>query len=195
MHGNAPGAFRGTGCQQEELLDHCRFGNGPFHGLVAAHAAAHEQVDLFNAQMPAQQDMRLHHIANGNERELVIERFAGSRIDAQRPRGAVAGADDIGANDKIFLRIDHFTRANNAFPPVGSIGIGCEGMADPYHFAVRAQGSIGMVGNGQLWKLLSGFQRKRLVKVKSLHSVNTDSGCKVNACMNYICKNLYHDKN
>ncbi len=65
MDSNAPGAFRSRSYQQEQVTDLLRLGQRPFHGLVATHTAACKQVDLFDTQVPAQQDMRLYHIAYG----------------------------------------------------------------------------------------------------------------------------------
>ena len=195
VNGNAPGALCGRGGEQEQLLDHFRLCNGPFHGLVASHTASHEEMDPADAQVTAEQDMGLHHVPDGDERELMIIWLPGPRIGTEGASCTVTGADDISTNYKVFLWIDHFSGADHAFPPVGRIGIGRKGMAYPYYLAVGLQLAIGMESDGQFRQNLPGLQLKRFVKVKSLHSVNTDSGCKVNACMNYICKNLYHDKN
>lgn len=195
VNGNAPGALRRRGGQQEQLLDHFRLCNRPFHGLVAAHTASHEEMDPADAQVTAEKDMGLHHVPDGDEGELMIIWLPGPRIGTEGAGGTVTGTDDISTNYKVFLRIDHFSRSDHAFPPIGRIGIGGKGMAYPYYLAVGLQLAISMESDGQFRQYLPGLQLKRFVKVKSLHSVNTDSGCKVNACMNYICKNLYHDKN
>lgn len=147
MHSDAPGAFGGGGGQQEEALDNVFLCYTPLKGLVSPHTTAHQQINAIDAEVLAQQDVRLNHIADGDVGESVVIGLLRFRIDAEWPRSAITGAEYIGADNKILVRVDGGVWSHNSLPPIGYIRIGGEGMADPNHLAVCLQASVGVVGH------------------------------------------------
>src|SRR5258708_1440806 len=107
MRGNAPGTFGTGGSQQEKFFYHLTFHIRPFHSLVAAHAAAYQQMNSINTQVLTEQYMRFYHVAYGYLRKIAVIRFAGGRVKAVRAGGSITGAEYIGTNNKITGRVQH----------------------------------------------------------------------------------------
>src|SRR5687768_2315700 len=102
--------------------------------------------------------MCFYHVANGNEWKRIVVGLVGCRIDAKGTGGAVTGAYDVCADDKIFRRIDHMVFTNNTFPPLCCVGICSKCMADPdYIVFVLIECSIRRVGNGKFAKSTATF--------------------------------------
>ena len=111
--------------------------------------------------------MRLYHVADRDKREIRSVGLARARIVAARTSAAIAGADDVGADDKVAIRIEQTTGTKNSAPPVRHIRIGCKSMAHPNHIvAFGIEGAVSMICNGQLRQNSSCFQRERLVVLK-----------------------------
>lgn len=93
--------------------------------------------------------MGIHHIADGDQWKMMVPGLPGGQILAQWPGSAIAGAENIGANDKVLCGIDYMAGTHHAIPPVGGVRIGSQGMTDPYHVAFRGiKAAIGMIRNG-----------------------------------------------
>jgi hypothetical protein len=59
------------------------------------------------------------------------------------------------------IRIEQFTRANQARPPLHRVGIGRKGMANPDDIVLRfIQPAMGMVSDGQIGEESAQFERK-----------------------------------
>jgi hypothetical protein len=57
----------------------------PFQHLHPAHRAARHAEQLVDAQVVDQLDLRAHHVADGDDREVQAVGFARGRVDGQGP--------------------------------------------------------------------------------------------------------------
>src|SRR5689334_5998776 len=121
MNGNAPCALRSGGPYEKEIVNGFFFHYGPFQYLVTAKAAAHEQEDLFNAEMFSKQRMRIHHISYSDLGKCVKIRPACFWIVCQWAGGSIARSYDVCANNEIFLWVDDVVLPYQARPPINSI--------------------------------------------------------------------------
>jgi hypothetical protein len=113
--------------------------------------------------------MCLNDIADGNGGETPVVRLPGVLIHSQGAGGAVTGAQYIGADNEMFLRIYHTAFPDEALPPVCHIRIGGECMAYPNHIvALFIEGAVGVISDLQRGEYLAGFQVKRLMIMKDL---------------------------
>ena len=101
--------------------------------------------------------------------------LAGSRVNRGRPRAPFTAAEDIGADDKIFIRIEGLARSDRIVPPArfaivrrvpsGDVGVAGEGVADENRVAaIRVQGPVGLVRQSKRSEGCPALQAKLLVE-------------------------------
>ncbi len=145
---------------------------------MSAQGAASHREQLANAQMIEQAFLDLDHVPDGNGRKITGEGFSADGVDASRPGGAAATAQEVRANDKQALGVYRFAGADDDVPPARVIlgvvrrdmGIAADGMADEHGVvASGAEPAVGFVGNGDAGQHAAEVQIERFVEGKGLH--------------------------
>jgi len=68
----------------------------------------------------------------------VIIGLAQDGVVIQRSEAAVAAAWHVCTNDKVFVRVEEFVFAHEAWPPFIRVAVGCECVEYPYHVGAAA---------------------------------------------------------
>ena len=116
--------------------------------------------------------LRFNHISYRNHRKIQIVQFAGSRIHRTRSGGTGTAADNIGADNKIFVGIDRFTGADHLIPParffifrgVAAADVSVSGQGMRYQHRVGTVGierTGGFVADVDIFEFSAAIQRKR----------------------------------
>lgn len=130
-----PWAAGGVGGAEHHVFGNFRVFYHPFYSLESSKRHSDYFVYFFDAEVSGQEPVGFHHVAYGDFRKVVTPRFAGGGADRRGAGGAIAGSKHIGANYKIFFRVEEFLRAYCAGPPVGHVGVGCQPVHDPDNVA------------------------------------------------------------
>ena len=140
----------------------------PGQHLHAAHGAADDAEQLVDAEMIDQRNLRLHHVADGDDRKIQAPGLAGLGVDAGRSRRAHAAAQHVGADDEEAVGVDGLARTHHGLPPAGLAGDGMrarhvlvagQGMRDENGIRLRPiQDAIGLVGNAVGRELPPGIE-------------------------------------
>ena len=83
----------------------------PLQHLHATHRSADDTEELIDAEMIDQRHLRVHHVADGDDREIEAPGLAGHGVDAGRARRAHAAAEHVGADDEEAVGVDGLARA------------------------------------------------------------------------------------
>ncbi len=144
---------------------------GPVEHLHAAHRAADDAEQLVDAEMVDQQLLRLDHVADGDDREMQPVGLAGRRIDLLGADGAHAAAQEVRADDEIFVGVERLARPDDIVPPAALPGqrvdageelIAGQGMAhqDGVGF-IAIEPAIGLIGQGKGPEIEPGIELER----------------------------------
>ena len=63
--------------------------------------------------------LEAHHVADGDDRELHRVGAAGRGVDRAGARRAAAAAEDVRAEDEVFVGVEGFAGADHVVPPAG----------------------------------------------------------------------------
>ena len=162
VESDGPRLAAGRRCDQYQFSGEVRSRQRHFEGLESADRTADDGVSRCDAEVVGQQKMGVDHVAYRDEGKCAVVRLPGRGIDAQRTGRSVMRADDVRADDEITLRVEKPALFDRMRPPVGYVRVGCQRVADPDR-VVPFERSERVVGDGQLGKLLSVFERERLV--------------------------------
>ena len=111
----------------------------------SAHGSTGCQQNLFNAQVIQQKHLRVHHIRDGHDRELQAIRFARFRISEHRSGTAFAAAQDIAANNEVFICVVSFSGSDCLFPPANGVVRSVAGYMRVTRQRVENQDRVGRV--------------------------------------------------
>ena len=173
VEGDGLGALPGCRGHRDQATDEGGVFNSPLQDLHPAHRAAHDGVERGEAEMVAQQSIRPHHVANGHKGEGESEGPPGLRVGRGGAAGALAAAEDVGANDEEMVRVDGLGGADEVVPPTG-LGVGqgmdaramvvaAERMADQDSVVVRGvEAAVGFVAQGEAGQDLAALEAERL---------------------------------
>ena len=151
------GGLGGCG-DQHEIIESLRFGDSPFDGLESPDRATDDSVDMVDAEVLGEEDMRPDHIADGESWEILIIGGAGGGVDRERSGGAIMRSDDIGTYGEILVRVEESPLLHGVWPPVSHLAIGGEGMTHPRHIAsIGIQSAVGVIGDGETRQGASKF--------------------------------------
>ena len=95
----------------------------PLQGLHATKRAADHGHRPLNAEVRKQAAVNSHEVAHRESRESQSVRSAGSRVQRCRPRGPLAAAKEIRAENEVAVRIDGTAGANDVVPPPAPVRI------------------------------------------------------------------------
>jgi hypothetical protein len=119
----------------------------------------HQQVDLLDAQVPAKEDMGMHHVPDRDWWKTTIIRPPCPGILAQRAGTAITGTQNIGTYNKVLVRIDQAFGSYHPRPPPGHIRIGSQRVTYPYYIApVRIQTAVRIISDRNTRQRFSTFQ-------------------------------------
>ena len=117
--------------------------------------------------------MSMHHVAHRYLREVAVPRLARLRTNRGRSRSAVAGAEDVRANDEVAVRVKEASCFHRMRPPVCHIRVSSQRMAHPYHIVLRrrkrAESVICNLESGQPMPTL---QIKRIIVCVYFHRLS-----------------------
>ena len=113
--------------------------------LHAAHRAADGGEQLADAQVVEQQHLRVHHVADGDHREVGAVGLAGGGILRRRPGAAAAAADDVGADDEVLVGVEALARADHHVPPARALVVGAVPAGDVRVAGERVRDQDGVV--------------------------------------------------
>lgn len=118
-------------------------------------------MDASYAESVGQDAVCGNNVAHRQAWKCAVVRLARVGIHAQRARGAVARAKNVGTHYEIAFRVEETAGSHCAGPPVGHIAVGREGVAHPHHVVGPGrQRAVGMVRYGYVFKRASAFKRK-----------------------------------
>jgi hypothetical protein len=80
--------------------------DGPIEGLHAADGAAEDEAELVDAERIEELSLGADVVGDGDEGEIRTIDFAGVGVDRSGACGAVAGADEVDAEDAIVFEIE-----------------------------------------------------------------------------------------
>ena len=118
-------------------------------------------------ELVQQAALHLHHIANGDGREIAAVGLAGGGVDAAGAGGAAAAAQQIGADDEVAAGVNRLARADRDIPPagvvllvmLGNMGVSADGVADQDRVVLRGvEFAVSLVGDGDAVELAAEFQ-------------------------------------
>ena len=92
--------------------------------LHAAHRAAHGGQQLADAEVIEQQHLRVHHVPDGDDREVGAVRPARGRVLRGRPGAPAAAADDVGADDEVLVGVQSLAGTDHHVPPARALVLG-----------------------------------------------------------------------
>src|SRR5690606_9180386 len=109
--------------------------------------------------------MSTNHISDSDHREVGAISKTRSWINTCRTGAAITTAEDIGADNEVFFRIEKTPGANKARPPLCCICIGSQGMTYPDHIiSAFVEPPVSKIDDLQFRQFCSGFQCKRLLR-------------------------------
>lgn len=136
----------GTSADGNDSADPFREQHTSRQAQHAAHAGAHTSVELLDSEVIEQSKLGTFHIFHGEDGEPGRISLAICRVDGRRTGRSIAAADDIGADDEVFVRVQRLSRAYKLLPPARlRIGLCTVGMAGSRQTRVQ-QHSIALVG-------------------------------------------------
>jgi hypothetical protein len=162
-------------CREHAL----RIGRSPLQHLHAAHRAADDAEQCFDAQAIEQHGLRADHVGNCDDRKIQSPHLARRRIGRGRAGRSHATADHVRADDEIVLRIERAAGADHGLPParfaghrvdVGDMLVACQRMAD--QDCVGALGielAIGLIGDLEGREIDAAIELQRLVQTEHHH--------------------------
>ena len=173
VEGDGLGAFpRGRG-QGNQAPHEGRILDAPLQHQHSAHRTADDGGERGQTKVIAEEFLRVHHVADGDEGKREAERPARARVGRRGPAGTLAAAEDVGAEDEKVIRVDRLAGPDEIIPPAG-LGIGegvdagavvvaAERVAD--HDRVVAGGvepAVGLVPQGEAGQNLAALEGERL---------------------------------
>mmetsp|Transcript_4819 Transcript_4819/g.19324 ORF Transcript_4819/g.19324 Transcript_4819/m.19324 type:complete len:325 (+) Transcript_4819:330-1304(+) len=106
----------------------------PLQGLHAPQRAAHHRGDLVGAKLLLHHaEVQLHGVSHGDLREVDQVGQLRLRIQAHRPGGAVAGAQNVGAHDQVLVGVEGLAGPQQPRPPLVHLAVARERMAHDEH--------------------------------------------------------------
>ena len=120
------GLTRGGGERQAEV-GAVRVRDHQLERLHAAHRAADGGQQLADAEVVEQQHLGVHHVLDGDHREVGAVGPAGGRVLGRGPRAAAAAADDVGADDEVLVGVQPLARADHHVPPARALVVARRG--------------------------------------------------------------------
>jgi hypothetical protein len=141
---DGPGGVARRAGDGHDAVHHLREEERPLQHLHPAQRSPHHGADAAHAQGPDQRPLQPHHVPQRHRREAPQPGAARGRVDGGGPGGAVAAAEDVGADDEVAIRIEGLAGPEHPGPPAVHVGGAGEGMA--HHHGVVAAGRQGAPG-------------------------------------------------
>ena len=115
--------------------------------------------------------VRVHRVSHAHLREVDEVLLARRRVDAQRPGAPVAGAEDVGADDEVLVRVKGLAWAEQASPPARHVAVAREGVAYHQHVVLGlVQGAVAVVAD------LHALQPHPVLELESVDDVGLSVG-------------------
>ena len=95
----------------------------PRSGPCAAQRSAHDRAKPADAQVIDQPPLHIDDVAHGDDGKIGGVGAAGFGIDAVRPGGAAATAQNVRADDEVAIGVDGLARPDDNVPPAGIVGL------------------------------------------------------------------------
>ena len=128
-----------AGGDADHALDHFRVAHGKRQRLHAAEASAHDGVDAPDAELPQEERVDLHDVADGHVGEpRAVGAAAVGGVRRRRAGRALAAAEDVGADDVEAVGVDAAPGADHVVPPAGGA----------LHVVGRVSGGVRVAGEG-----------------------------------------------
>ena len=110
--------LNGSG-DRRHAADHFRIQDRPLTRQHAPHGAADHAKQFFDPEMVYKPFLRPDHIRDRDDRKTHPVRLAGVRIDRTRARGTGAAAQNVAADNEIFIGIERTAGSDLGIPPAG----------------------------------------------------------------------------
>ena len=149
----------------------------------------------------------LHHVRDGDHREVQTVRPSCRRVDRRRPRGPAAAAEQVRGDDEVPIRVECLAGADHPVPPAeplagravavvgpepvagallcrllreaGRVGVTAERVADQDHVVpLGRERAVGLVGDADRVELLSAVEPHRVRQVEKLRLDGSDRACR-----------------
>ena len=156
------GAWRGG----DEGGAACEVGlhDAPFEALESADRTAYKQRGMLYAEVFGKQHVATYHVAHGYLREVSVPRFVCRGVDAERPRGPVVRAEEVGADGEVDVGVEKFAPLDRVRPPVGHVRVGRQRVAYPHDIAaVGVHLPECVVGDCHRGQRIAAFEREWVV--------------------------------
>ena len=171
VEGDGLGAFAAGGGHGEDAAGEVGEVGGEAQREHAAHGAADDGVEFRDAEVVEEEFLRAHHVADGDEGKLDPVGAAGFGVEGGRAGGALAAAEDVGADDEEAAGVDGLAGADEVVPPAGffvgrrvpagGVVVAAEGVADEDGVVARGvEGAVGFVAEGEGGEGLTAAERK-----------------------------------
>ena len=148
------------GCNQHQTLGKIGTLHRPLATLITTDRTTNQHRNSLDTNMFSQQSMTTHHIADCDDREVVIVGLARRRVDRQRTCRAIARADKVGTNHEVARRIEELTLLDRMLPPIGHVRVGRQRVADPNHIAtIFVHRTVGVVRDAHLGQYSATIER------------------------------------
>ena len=125
-HGDAVRMTPGTATDRHNLAHSFALEHASSETLHPAHARANTRVELPYAHCVEQPELRPHHVLHGQDGKsggisflLLFPLALGERIQRAGSSRTIASSYDIGADDKVLVRVKRRPWSDELFPPSG----------------------------------------------------------------------------
>jgi hypothetical protein len=129
-------------------------------------------VEFGDAEVVEEQPLGAHHVADRDEGKQDAVGPAGGGVEGGRAGGALAAAEDVGADDEEAAGIDGFAGADEVVPPAGlfvgrgsasrRVVVAAEGVADEHGVVARGvERAVGLVAKREAGEDLAAAERER----------------------------------
>ena len=153
--------------------------------LHAAHRAADRGEELADAEVVEQQHLRVHHVLDGDHREVGAVGLAGGGVLRGRPGAPAAAADDVGADDEVLVGVEPLAGTDHHVPPARAlvaravqpchVGVPGERVGDEDGVVLAlAQRAVGLVGQRERRQRAAPFEGELLPGLVERHVPGTD---------------------